>query len=415
MGKRTDDKTTRYRLVILLLYAFGMFVQGSNNFVSGTLLPSIVDDLNINPLQSGLLGATTWITTGLFSIPLATFFFWPKYKTKKIIAISTFMATLSIVGQSLAPTYEILFLFRVLYSFFAVLPLAFWVAIRIGWFPKKEYGTVGSISMAFSNLGQFFALGLIPYLLLFTGSWRGIMLIFSVLILVFVVLWSIFGKELKSSSIEKNTVSHKNKNRFPIRGALKYKEVWLTTLSLAGTPVIWQAFFLFYPTYLLTTHNIPLTIGGPIIALFPIGSIVGSLMGGFLSDKVGLRKPFIWPCGIILPILYYLMLQFNNPPILLILSFITGFFAFFFPPSSMAVPLEIQGITVSESSAGLAFVTSTTTFCAVLGPFLTGYIYQITGSLSVALVPMCLTPATLISAFFMKETGLKASSEDSSS
>ena len=113
----------------------------------------------------GLLGATTWITTGLFSIPLATFFFWPKYKTKKIIAISTFIATLSIVGQSLAPTYEILFLFRVLYSFFAVLPLAFWVAIRIGWFSKKEYGTVGSISMAFSNLGQFFALGLIPYLL----------------------------------------------------------------------------------------------------------------------------------------------------------------------------------------------------------------------------------------------------------
>ena len=131
----------RYRFMILGLLALASFVLGINGFVSGTLLPLIVEDIGMTPLQSGILGATRSLVMGFLSIPFSNIFYWPKYKAKRIISISQFVVALSLIGQALAPTYAVMLIFRLTGSIFAVLATAFWVAIRMRWFPKKEYGT----------------------------------------------------------------------------------------------------------------------------------------------------------------------------------------------------------------------------------------------------------------------------------
>lgn len=183
----------------------------------------------------------------------------------------------------------------------------------------------------------------------------------------------------------------------------------MLAIGLTGTPWIWGAILLFFPTYLLITYKIPLAVGGPIISLLPVGSVIASFIGGPLSDRIGRRKPLIWPVGLFLPLLYYLMLQFSNVTVLSILSFTTGFFAFFFVAPAFTIPFDLDGISSAECGVVVSLITTITTFGGALGPLIAGYVYQSTGSLATALAPMCISPATLIVFYSIRETAQSTS------
>jgi MFS family permease len=403
-GDKTMEKNDWpfYRMIILALTGGYTFVSGLNNFTSGALLPLMAGDLAMSPLQQGFLGASTWLVVGALSIPFSCYFYWPKFNAKWLIAASGLTSAFGIFGQAYAFNYEIMISFRFMYAISAVVPMVAFTTIRLMWFPPKEYGTVGSITTALTTLGQFVALGAAPYLMSVVGGWRGVLFAFGTVTLIQAVCWTFFGRQRVTASIKSREECRTR--GFPLKAALKRKEVWLLAIGLAGTPWIWQALLLFFPTYLLVTYQIPVTVGGPIISLLPIGSVIASFIGGPLSDKIRRRKPLIWPVGLFLPFLYYLMLQFRDTTILSILSFTTGFFAFIFVVPAFTIPFDLEGISAAECGAVVSFVTTITTIGSVLGPVLAGYAYQSFGSLATGLVPMCISPATLVAFYFMRET-----------
>ena len=56
-------KWPKYRMVILGVFGLSSFIVGMSGLVSGTLLPLIVEDIHLTPMQSGLLGATSSLVT----------------------------------------------------------------------------------------------------------------------------------------------------------------------------------------------------------------------------------------------------------------------------------------------------------------------------------------------------------------
>lgn len=392
----------RYRFVMLSIIGLASLSSGLNNFTSGVILPLYAKELGMSPVQQGFLGASTWIVIGLLSIPFSCFLYWPKFSAKWLITLSGVTSSIAIFGQAFATTYEIILISRFAYAISAVIPLITLPAMRVMWFPEREYGTVGSIMAAFTTLGQFIGLGAAPFLMSLSGGWRGALATFGLIALIQTILWAILGKDRVTESLKLREAARPR--GFPLRNALKRREIQLLALGLMGTPWIWQAFLVFYPTYLLLTYQIPLAIGGPVIAMLPVGSVIASLIAGPLSDRIGRRKPLIWPVGLVIPLFYFSMLQFRDPLLLSVLSFTTGFLAFIFVPPALTIPFDLEGISAAECGVATSFVTTVTTIGSVMGPFLAGYIFQSTGSLAAALAPMCISPATLLALFFIRET-----------
>jgi len=151
------------------------------------------------------------------------------------------------------------------------------------------------------------------------------------------------------------------------------------------------------------------------MSLFPIGSVGGSFSAGFISDRVGLRKPLIWVPGFILPLAYLGVTYLEAIPLLAVLLFIIGFCALEVVPIIMTFPYELRGISPREVAVALGLVTTVTTFGASAGPIATGWLTQTLGSLTQALTVAALCAITLgVLPLFLPETGWRARREEAS-
>jgi len=173
-----------------------------------------------------------------------------------------------------------------------------------------------------------------------------------------------------------------------------------------GNLVAWAAMFTFWPTFLLENRGIPLTTAGILMGLFPIGSAFSTVFTGFLSDKIGLRRPMIWPAALIEPVFYLAMLLPLPVEALGAAAFITGCLSYAPLPALQTIPYEIRGIKPSEVAIGSTFISMITMWGGVAGPMIASAIYALTGSLVLALVVTSFFPLTLAAGgFLLPETG----------
>ena len=130
---------------------------------------------------------------------------------------------------------------------------------------------------------------------------------------------------------------------------------------------------------------------------------------GWLSDRIGRRKPLIWPSGLMLPPLWFLMLAPLPPWALVVVALAVGCFVFLPFPSLMTIPLEIVGLSPAERAVGQALQASISTAGVLLGPIIASHIVDRTGSYRSGLLPLLLLPTLFLwISPFLPETGTRA-------
>jgi predicted MFS family arabinose efflux permease len=135
----------------------------------------------------------------------------------------------------------------------------------------------------------------------------------------------------------------------------------------------------------MTIENI-----GPLFSLYPIGGFIGTSIAGIVSERIRRRKPIVWTSGLFLPFLYTILVITDNEMALAGALFLAGFFAFMVIPIVMTIPFDMR-LNPREIAVAMGLSRTFTPLAATAGPLLVGIIYQISGSLLLALcvvVPM---------------------------
>jgi MFS family permease len=276
------------------------------------------------------------------------------------------------------------------------------------WFSPEKYALASGLMFTGMEAGIGSSLILTPAILLpWTGSWQRVFIIFGILSLIITSVWAVFAKEKPNcASRPSQTTSHNEARGVPFKRSLstvlRNKQMWvlmLTTFFLLAP----QMGLLGFLSTMLTSKGFEPATAGLITSMIPWFMIPSSFVMPLVSDRMGLRKPFIWVTSIFAAGALYF--AGTTTGLSLWTSVILyGFLIGSMPPIVLAMPVELVGTMYSGTAGGFILVGGY--LGAMIAPWLAGYLSTVTGSFAPAVI-MCtiMTGIDAICGLMLKETG----------
>jgi MFS family permease len=306
--------------------------------------------------------------------------------------------------RGFAPNYETFLLFQFLMAVGHSATMPCLPTIAAEWFPPEKAGFAVGVSISGFALGDIIALNATPYLLTLLNGWRGAISVYGVWAVILAAIWWIFAREPTQHEIhQSNKPPSTSSTRKTLAMLLKVREVWL----LAG---LYFTSCACYDTILLWLTSISETEGtvmaGLITSMLPLGFLLASFGVGSLSDKIGLRKPFILLLGLASgPVIYAIGVL--HGPALWIAAFLSGFCIIGVLAVLLAIPVE-HPLMANNVGSAVALITSFGNIGSLVMATLVGYLRDVTGSFLWGIVILAiLGESMLIIGLPLTETGRK--------
>ena len=284
-------------------------------------------DFGINEVGFGVLFASFYVPYILMQIPVGLTV--DRISIRWILTVMSLITAFGCCVFGLAETLFVASVGRMLIGFSAA--FAFISALRLAtsWFPPAMLGLLAGLTQALGMLGAAAGEAPISYLVGVVG-WRHSMLIIAFLFIALSVLLYQYVQDKPGSKPRDVRFENKLSISQSLRVILTHRQMWINALYagflFGPTAVIGEANG---PAYLqygrgLTAHTAAFATG-----LIFIGWGVGGPLSGWISDKVGRRKPLMIisaACGVVLITLlvFYPDLTKNSAYILFFLFGLTN-------------------------------------------------------------------------------------------
>ena len=294
-----DSRATQYtsfRWIVLATAWLAMVGVGWILFLTPALAYDLVPDLALTPTQLTLVFTAPVLMGTFVNIPGGGL--GDRYGIRLVVGVAIGVAGLSTLAKAWVSNFgEMLALacvFGIAYGA-AVPNLPKLVAV---WFPRKEAGLASGIYMT------AFAVGISVGLLTgsYFGGWRPAFLCTGIITTALALLWLLLGRSAPKGAMRAEMPSV----TAGIRVAVKSKNIWLISLSFF---ILQGAYFGLsgnFPEALTIVHSISPKEAGAITSLLTFAGIPGSILIPMLSDRIGIRKPFVYVGGVAAAICYYL-------------------------------------------------------------------------------------------------------------
>jgi len=294
--------------------AFFGYTHGSHDLITGLmvgLLPIIRESMGLNYLQTGLLISAYTITSGVSQFIggwLAD-----KFTRRKIIAVGMGGVGLSAVAIGFGPTYSMMMVILVVMGIFSggYHPSA--TPMITSYYEKSRHGRVIAIHMMGGSIG-FSSSPVLGGLIASAIGWQYAFLLLAIPVLVATCLLIFKFKERKRVDTELNVEIHSLETGF---GNVKPKQTnRIMQIGHALRPVaplvvlgilfqfVAGAAMAFIAIYLVDKHGISTVHAAMWLGIVRGGGVVGSLLGGWLSDKWGRRNSLTLVLVVTGPVLF---------------------------------------------------------------------------------------------------------------
>jgi DHA1 family inner membrane transport protein len=262
-------------LGVLALLTVAIFGFATSVTMLGPLLVDLSRDLDVSLGQAGLLAAAmavSWAVAAPFAGVLSD-----RLGRRPLIVLALGGLGAATLGAGLAPGFGTLLLMRALAGLFGGFGPAVVIAAAGDLFPPHRRG----MAMGWTNLGfSLAAIVGVPAIGAIGGTfgWRWA---FAATGLVVMVLGLLIRLTFPASRI----VHAETDPPIGYRAVLSLPGLW----SILGANVFERALFnlavLYLPSFLMLSYGLDAVAVAPILILMAIGSIVGTMGGGWLSDR----------------------------------------------------------------------------------------------------------------------------------
>jgi cyanate permease len=359
--------------VVLLSYSFGIF------------LPFIRMDLQLSPLEVGLLQSTWWVTSAVLALPCSVWF--SRFRPVPLVLVSLWLGLPFVVLQGLATHFLVLLLSRVGFVLCHVIATPARPLLLQQWTAPAQYALINGVSLSLHSVLLATAISTSAWLITAVGSWRLVYGMLSAFFLVQTVTWWLVARE-ERAPLQGLTHVLAAPQDTPLRALLVYPQGWLVGVTMLALSATWTAIVTFLPTLLLEQHGIPPGESGALLGCLYYGLIPCALLGGVLEKRVQRRALLLWVPALC-NTLFGIMLTYTAAPWLLILLLTGVGVVWIVAPVLEVLPFEFPGIRPRE----VAVVTSLIRTCSglgfALGPMVVGLITQRSGSLETGLFVLC--------------------------
>ena len=360
--------------VVLISYTFGLF------------LPFIRTELNISPLEAGLLQGVWWVTAALVSLPAGAWF--SRLRPVALVLVSMVISLPFLILQALASGFLILFAARFFFVLCHVITAPARTLLLQQWAVPRQFAQINSVGLSQHSVILALAVSTSALLITVVGSWRTAYWIMAGLFMCQAVAWAIIAREGRSLVPDLGS-RLRQQTGTPLKAIAAYPQGWVLAAMMFFLSATWTAIVTFLPSLWLDERGIAPTLGGPLLGFLYYGLIPSALFGGLLARRVRNRK-LLLVVPALLNMVFGLAIVLNSQPVVLMLL-ITGLgMVWVATPAINVLPFEFPGIQPREVAVMSSLVATFSGLGFAAGPVVTGVVAQQTGSVQTGLIVLCL-------------------------
>ena len=397
----TVNRYPRYCWVVLGLAWLVMVVTTWGWNLIPSLAYQLFPDLGLTQFKYTLIFTAPVLMTMFVALPGGALA--DRYGIRIVVGISAFVAAITGFLRAYTPTFGGMFFLMCLRGIAWGMTIPNLPKLVGIWFPPKRTGLASGIYLTGMGMGS--ALGL------FTGplfpDWRAAFIITGIINLIVAVLWAVFARSCPEEvSIDRPSIIS------GLKAGIKSKNIWLVGVAqflFMGALMSFQGNLV--KAY-IGVHQMSPQTAATLASFLTLGLATGNLTLPALSDRVGLRRPFIFIGATAGAILLFLSWKLAPSPVIWATAFIGGVITGGAPPVMFAVPAELpeigegyiggaSGLAVALMNAG-GFLLTLLITSPVMAPG-TASAYN-----SGFLISVLLLAAIVLPAFFLLETGRRS-------
>jgi len=372
-------------------------------FSYSPLLSWIMAEMNLNYAQAGFILPTSILMIILLRVPWGLLSDRIGFKLTMGLAIT--IMSLSGLSRGFAMNYWMLLMLETLFGVGVAAIMPCLPKLAAAWFPHKELGLSTGIYVAGFSIGNMFGLGVTPYVLALLGAWRRVFLVYGLFGVVLAVVWWVTAREPTTS--DQTSLTHKANTSLwrDLASIVRIKDAWILTGLLLCAMGSYDTICVWLPS-ILELKGVPSVTAGLIAAMLPLGFLVASTTIGVLSDRAGLRKPFLWILGLISgPAI--LAIEKSQGALLWGTVFVSGFCTMGVLTLVLMILAELPEIARFMASAS-GWISSLANIGSLIMPAVVGYVKDVTESFLLGVIMIAvIAETTLVLGLLIKETGRK--------
>ena len=369
VGERTDRA---YIVRLVALFCAGWAVVYADRTVLYPLLSVIAREFGLSGVQTGLItGAyfTLYVSAQLASGLLAE-----RFGLKRMLVLFSLVSAVGVAGFGFAAVnYLALLAVAGLHGAGAGAYYTMAYSITIHTVPNSLRGIASGVVNGGMSLGLAAGLALAGPFYQATGSWRVPFLILAVPTFLVTALYQGTIREVRLSA----------RRSVPLMTMLR--DPTLLRMNLAGFCVLygWWVLLSWGPVFFQTERGVSLTMSGMYTLVIAITAIPSGLVLGRLSDRVG-RKRIILGLFPLMALTLIAVAQVYSRTGMIVTLMAYGLVGkLAWDPVGIAWLGDYMSRTRPEAvGAAVALFSFTSVLSAVVGPPLTGWIKDLTGSLA---------------------------------
>ncbi len=343
--------STKSFLIIFFFSALlvvSMFYRVSNAVIA----PSLVEDLGLDAETLGIIGGAFFYCFALLQIPMGPMLdhIGPRFVVTFFALISGFGAFLFALGESFIAA----FIGRVLIGAGMASVMMGSLKVLTLRFPPEKFATLMGIILTIGALGSILATSPLAYLTSTIG-WRMTFVLAGAVtsILAFLLFWVLGSKPGRDPHSPVSIPSGPKIRVFQsfriILGSLVFWQVGALGFFRYGTLIALQGLWL--GPYLMDIKGYSSILTGNILILLAIGTTLGYVISGTISDRIfqSRKSVVLWGTSLYTLAIFPLVgvVDIRNPSWYAVLFFLMGFFSSFgmlvFPHIKERFPITISG------------------------------------------------------------------------
>lgn len=317
----------RYRWVVWTILAAVYIFVTFHRMGVGVVRNELQEAFSIGDAQFANIGSMYFYAYFIMQIPSGILA--DKIGPKKTVTMFSILAAVGSVIFGLAPNIIIAYAGRFLVGIGVSVVFVCLIKIQSRWFYSKNFGLMIGVAGLAANAGAILAQTPLVFASQQFG-WRKTFVFMGLAMVFFAVLTAIFVKDDPSdmglpsmAELENRPVSSTKINTIDaLKSVITNKRTWIISLAYIG---IYTGYVVFLGTFgvsfLMQKYDITKVQAANYVIVAVIGSAVGGILIGYISDRIKKRKIILTSCSV-LNLLGWILLIYIRMPVAILVPFL---------------------------------------------------------------------------------------------
>lgn len=256
------------------------------------MVPNLMHSFNTNALGIGALSAMFYYAYIPMQIPVGAMV--DALNTRWLLSAMALLCGLAACIFCSTQSFTIAASARLLLGFSAAFAFVGALKLAHSWFPQHRFGFLAGSTQALGMFGAAIGEGPVALLSKHLG-WQATTLLIGLFLCFLALLMAIFIRD-KQQHPRPVALGYLIKHSFDgIRDVIRQPTMWLNAVLIGCLYAPTQSFAeLWGPSYLHSVYQLPRVHAGALCGLIFLGWAAGAPLTGWVSDRIGRRKPILW-------------------------------------------------------------------------------------------------------------------------